>query len=118
MEQEKYMTAVVEDKLVLLSYGRLKRSQFDSSLFIYDIGSLDNGFEPLLIKNQVIVNHYGTLISSVPLLSEDRIIILLDDDNFRELDDYLSVEEYQQIDAKENNLLLKQRETFDINQDM
>lgn len=106
MQEEKYIATVVNEKLVLLTYARLQRNQFEPSLFIYDMGSSDDGFNPLFIQKQVIVNHYGTLLSSVPLLNKNMKCLIVNEESFTELDTYLSIDSYLEMTEVDKDLLI------------
>lgn len=91
-----FSLAICNNNLVAYSYDRLNREDIgDFVLYKYEIQSSDDGFDPESLRLNVLTNHWGTLISSVPLLSDSNERIYLDNDNFIEFPHILvSEEEY------------------------
>lgn len=61
---------------------RIKEEERDPNLYYYDIRHSDEDFgEPAEIKEFVLVNHFGTLITEEPLdLGEEGFYILTEED--------------------------------------
>lgn len=66
MNDEKLKIASCKGTLVAFTYGRLKKNDVQTGLYKYDIQSSDDGFSPIALKESIIVNHWGTLLSRVP----------------------------------------------------
>ncbi len=78
MKDHKLKLAICKGYLVAFTYGRIKQDQLNAGLYKYDIQSSDDGFEPSAIKPTIHVNHWGTLVSRVPLPLDDSGWLMLD----------------------------------------
>ncbi len=86
MKDHNFKLAICKGHLVAFTYGRIKQNQLNTSLYKYDIQSSDDGFEPSAIKPTIHVNHWGTLVSRVPLPLDDSGWLMLDHpEDFTEL---------------------------------
>ena len=101
MKTEIFNLAICRGNLVAFTYGRFSEQEIMDALYKYDIQSSDDGFEPAALKSTIHVNHWGTLISKVPLsLDESGWMLFQDDSDFIELpfmqltqDEYLNLSE-------------------------
>ena len=86
MKSHNLKLAICKGHLVAFTYGRIKHDQLNANLYKYDIQSSDDGFEPSAIKPTIHVNHWGTLVSRVPLPLDDSGWLMLDHpEDFTEL---------------------------------
>lgn len=66
--EEKFELVTVFDKPMLFTCIRIDRSSVPEGLYMYEVRHDDNQQgDPVQIANWIMVNHWGTLISSVPL---------------------------------------------------
>lgn len=86
INQEHFMSIKLNNTKMLLSYGRIPRQQVPQHLFCYDIQSSDDGFDPANIISQVMVNHWGTLISHVPIEMDESGWYQIKEDEFEYMD--------------------------------
>ena len=88
------------NKLVLFTSMRLGRSTLPKNMYAYDIRSSDDdGFYAAEFANEVLVNHFGTVLTDVPYdLGKDGYIILEDEKDFWFTNHgCMSVNEYMQV---------------------
>lgn len=99
---EEFELVTVFDYPMLFTCCRVDRATVPDNLFVYDVRHDDEcqGI-PVEIANFVLVNHWGTLISRVPIeLKENEKCRLLDEDDWSysgetmRLDEYLNGSEY------------------------
>ena len=78
-------------------------------LFKYEIRHSDEGFEPCELAKHILVNHYGTIFSRVPIdLGNDGYIEFQEGIDFIDLNQVITFEEY--LDILEENYDLKEQE--------
>ena len=72
------------DKKALFTSMRLDRATLPKGMYAYDIRSSDDdGFYAAGIANEIMVNHFGTVLTNVPYnLGKDGYIILEDEKDF------------------------------------
>ena len=99
MKAEMFNLAICKGHLVAFTYGRISSNDVLNGLHKYDIQSSDDGFEPSAIKPSILVHHWGTLVSRVPLpLDESGWLMLDDDKDFIELNRMiLTQKEYAEL---------------------
>lgn len=86
MKNKNLVLAVCKGHLVAFTYDRIQSDELLDGLYKYDIQSTDDGFDPIAIKEHIFVNHWGTLISKVPLpLDSHGWIMFENDTDFIEL---------------------------------
>ena len=73
-------------------------------LFKYEIRHSDEGFEPCVLAKHILVNHYGTIFSRVPIDLGERGYIDLN--QIMTFDEYLSMLE-ENYDIKEQEMNMK-----------
>lgn len=61
----KFTVLEIQKKRVLFTVNKIDRRTAPYGLYIYDVGHTTG--KPYKIKNKVITNHFGTIISKVPL---------------------------------------------------
>lgn len=101
MKTEIFNLAICKGSLVAFTYGRLSQKDVMDGLYKYDIQSSDDGFEPAALKPTIHINHWGTLISKVPLpLDKSGWVLFQNASDFSELplmqltqDEYLNLSE-------------------------
>lgn len=90
--------AICKNHLVAFTYGRMASNELRDGLYKYDIQSTDDGFKPFAIKEHILVNHWGTLVSRVPLSVDDSGWLVLDESDFIELNRMiLTQEDYEKL---------------------
>ena len=83
--------------LVLFYEGRIRKiaDQIPEGLYTYEIRHSDEGFEPCELARRILVNHFGSIISSDELLDEDELYMLIDEDEFEYcLEPAMTIDEY------------------------
>ena len=88
------------NKLVLFTSMRLDRSTLPKGMYAYDIRSSDDdGFYAAELADEIMVNHFGTVLTNVPYdLGKDGYIILKDEKDFWFTNHgCMSVNEYMQV---------------------
>lgn len=92
--------AKCKGQIVAFTYRRLRKDDVVEGLYKYDIQSSDDGFEPASIKEHVLVNHWGSLISRDPLPVDDNGWLFLEDGDFVQLPYlFVSQQEYKNLSA-------------------
>ncbi len=88
--EEVFEQAFVFDKPALFTSLRIDKSKLPEGVFAYDVRHSDyNGFEAAEIKEYILVNHMGTIITKEPLdLGKDGSVIINDEDDFGFTDGY------------------------------
>ncbi len=110
-KNRKYNVVSINNKLALLTYGRIKTSETLDGLYKYDIQSSDDGFDPSAIRKTIMVNHWGSIILKEPLLLDENGWLYLNDNNFKYLDNQrLSQKEFKSLSTKECKEILKKEE--------
>ena len=90
--------AKCKGQIVAFTCRRLRKDDVVEGLYKYDIQSSDDGFEPASIKEHVLVNHWGSLISRDPLPVDDNGWLFLEDGDFVQLPYlYVSQKEYKNL---------------------
>ena len=90
--------AKCKGQIFAFTYRRLRKDDVVEGLYKYDIQSSDDGFEPASIKEHVLVNHWGSLISRDPLPVDDNGWLFLEDGDFVQLPYlYVSQKEYKNL---------------------
>ena len=89
MREIMYNLAIVQNQPAIYTYARVYESQIDFSLYKYDIIASDDGFDPIAIRDEVLVNHWGSLICKEPLI--------VDIDGWFNIKDRNDFEEYPNI---------------------
>lgn len=90
--------AKCKGQIAAFTYRRLRKDDVVEGLYKYDIQSSDDGFEPASIKEHVLVNHWGSLISRDPLPVDDNGWLFLEDGDFVQLPYlYVSQKEYKNL---------------------
>ena len=78
-------------------------------LFKYEIRHSDEGFEPCVLAKHILVNHYGTIFSRVPIdLGERGYIDFSEDIDFIDLNQIMTFDEY--LSMLEENYDIKEQE--------
>lgn len=73
--KEHFELVTVFDKPMLFTCLRVNRSTVPKGLFVYEVRHDDDGMgDPCEIADSILVNHWGTLISSQPLALEPHPI--------------------------------------------
>lgn len=110
--------AICKNQLVALTYGRIANDELKDGLYKYDIQSTDDGFEPFAIKEHVLVNHWGTLVSRVPLPVDDSGWLILEESDFVELNRMiLTQDDYAQLPEETIKAFLNKEDyTYDNHQ--
>lgn len=87
---------------VLFSDLRIDRESVPEGAYAYDIRHCDEGWgEAVEIKEFVLVNHMGTILSNKPIdLGDDGYLILEKD--FEYLDERMTLSEYQKSQSIED----------------
>lgn len=81
----------------------------EQGLYKYEIRHSDEGFEPCVLAKHILVNHYGTIFSRVPIdLGERGYIDFSEDIDFIDLNQIMTFDEY--LDILEENYDLKEQE--------
>ena len=72
------------DKRALFTSMRLERATLPKGMYAYDIRSSDDdGFYAAELADEIMVNHFGTVLTNVPYdLGKDGYIILKDEKDF------------------------------------
>lgn len=92
---EKYMSVTVCGISALMSYGRIKLDTIPGGIHRYEMRHEDeDGTMPCHIQHNVMVNHYGTILSKKELPLGEEGFINIDDDNFIEHDKNTTLREY------------------------
>lgn len=95
-DKTQYILCKIGNHLALLTYARVSNKMYDD-FYIYDLASSNDGFEPEILKDTVIINHFASLISTKPLLEKDLNAIHLTENNFKALDIRLTLDEYTKL---------------------
>lgn len=112
MKNKNFVLVVCKGHLVAFTYDRIQSDELLDGLYKYDIQSTDDGFDPIAIKEHIFINHWGTLISKVPLPVDSHGWIMIENDSdFIELshmvvkqDEYLNLsDEVIQAFVNQNN---------------
>lgn len=92
----KYDVILLDNKPILFSNARIRRNTLPEGLYAYDIQHSDEGFEPCAIKKTIMVNHYGTIITTFLLEVDEWGWRFLDDDDLNEsyTGKYQTMDEY------------------------
>ncbi len=83
--------------LVLFYEGRIGKisDQIPEELYTYEIRHSDEGFEPCELARSILVNHFGSIISSDEMLEEDELYTFIDEDEFEYcLEPAMTIDEY------------------------
>ena len=112
MKNKNFVLAVCKGHLVAYTYDRIQSNELLDGLYKYDIQSSDDGFDPIAIREHIFINHWGTLVSKVPLPLDNHGWIMIENKaDFTELqlmvvkqDEYLNLsDEVTQAFLNQNN---------------
>lgn len=100
--------AKCKGQIVAFTYIRLKKDDVLNGLHKYDIQSSDDGFEPESIKEHILVNHWGSLISRDPLPLDENGWLFLEENDFVQLPYlFVSQQEYKNLSTAITDELLR-----------
>lgn len=98
LKDTQFNVGLVGEIPVLYTFSRLDRNLIDNALNVYDIQSYDDGMTPKFLAPQIMINHWGTLISKEPLLQIDEPYIDIEY-IFVELNKRMQIEEYLNLET-------------------
>lgn len=106
MNKNKYQYSLcfIEDKPVILSYGRNKKLSND--LYAYEIMSSNDGMHPEILKKNVFINHYASILSKDPILKDVKDSLFLTEENFKTINLNLTLDEYINLSENEVQFIL------------
>lgn len=104
------MLAIYQGYLLAFTHGRISTNDVMRGLYKYDMQSSDDGFNPIGICKKIYINHWGTLLSRVPLHLDDLGWCMVDNQSrFKPLpwitisqEEYLNLSEHE-VQAFLNN---------------
>lgn len=74
-----YMEVLVQDQLSLFCEERIEKSTVPQGLYMYQVRHADEDWsKPAEIKNFILVNFFGTLITKKPLLTEEETFLCIE----------------------------------------
>lgn len=84
--------------IIAFTNRRIRKDDVLEGLYKYDIQSSDDGFEPASIKQHIMVNHWGSLVSRDPLPLDENGWLFLEENDFIQLPYlYVSQKEYKNL---------------------
>lgn len=98
INDKKYEVVELLGNKVLFTSLRIRNSEVPIGLFKYELRHADaDGMTPCEISNQIMVNHYGTILTNkhIPML-HNGCTLLDGDKDMIFLDDYITVGAYKQ----------------------
>lgn len=91
----------IDDVPILYTYGRLNRKEINNRFYVYDIQSLDDGMTPKYLANFIRIHHYATVISNVPLLSDQEVMLDIEE-MFKESCGHMNINDYEQLNVDQS----------------
>ena len=77
---ENYEQISLFDKTALFTSLRIDRDQLPDGLYAYDIRHGDTGMDAIELKDSILVNHMGTVITKEPIDLGDKGFIYIEDE--------------------------------------
>lgn len=111
MERETFELYEFKGRKVLFTPARAGylKEPVPEGLYKYEIRHSDEGFEPCVLTKHILVNHYGTIFSRVPIdLGNDGYIDFSEDIDFIDLNQIMTFDEY--LNMLEENYDFKEQE--------
>lgn len=107
MRKETFELYGFKGKKVLFTPVRVHHLQesIPEGMYKYEIRHSDEGFEPCELAEHIIVNHYGTIFSSIPIdLGESGYIDFEEDRDFIDLNQIVTIDEYLNIMEEKHDM--------------
>ncbi len=98
MMESNLALAKCNGQIIAFTYRRLRKDDVLEGLYKYDIQSSDDGFEPASIRQHIMVNHWGSLVSRDPLPLDENGWLFLEENDFIQLPYlFVSQQEYKNL---------------------
>ena len=83
-------------RLALFTDLRVKKDKLPEDMYCYDMRHGDDMGEPVTVENRVVVNHFGTLLTTIPFDFGDSDYLSVDYEKFWFTGERMTLEQYRE----------------------